>query len=117
MIDNLEQVEWLVTKMRQHLPLAATMTPQLARIVHDEEPDTASSAQCLVTGVDYSGDPGGIMCRLDCKTSNNSAFVVSITHLMFDRRQPAAREIAAYQKHRTKRIRRAASIGDAWGFA
>jgi hypothetical protein len=36
---------------------------------------------------------------------------------MFDRRQPAAREIAAYQKHRTKRIRRAASIGDAWSFA
>jgi hypothetical protein len=31
---------------------------------------------------------------------------VSITHLTFDRRLPVAREIAAYQKHRIKRIRR-----------
>jgi hypothetical protein len=33
-------------------------------------------------------------------------FLVSITHLAFDRRLPVAREIAAYQKHRVKRIRR-----------
>jgi hypothetical protein len=31
---------------------------------------------------------------------------VSITQLAFDRRLPVAREIAAYQKHRIKRIRR-----------
>ena len=33
-------------------------------------------------------------------------FFVSITHLTFDRRLPLAREIAAYQKHRIKRLRR-----------
>ena len=32
--------------------------------------------------------------------------VVSITYLTFDRRLPLAREIAAYQKHRVKRLRR-----------
>ena len=39
-------------------------------------------------------------------------FLVSITHLAFDRRLPVAREIAAYQKHRIKRIRRE-NAGDA----
>jgi hypothetical protein len=32
--------------------------------------------------------------------------VVSITHLDFNAKLPLAREIAAYQKHRTKRLRR-----------
>jgi hypothetical protein len=31
---------------------------------------------------------------------------VSITHLALDRKLPVAREIAAYQRHRIKRIRR-----------
>ena len=31
---------------------------------------------------------------------------MSITNLIFDRRLPLAREIAAYQKHRIKRLRR-----------
>src|ERR1700730_14870729 len=33
-------------------------------------------------------------------------FLVSITHLAFDRRLPVARKIAAYQKHRIKHLRR-----------
>ena len=37
---------------------------------------------------------------------SEKVFFVSITHLTFDRRLPLAREIAAYQKHRIKRIRR-----------
>ena len=32
-------------------------------------------------------------------------FLVSITHLAFDRRLPVARKIAAYQKHRINRLR------------
>ena len=38
-----------------------------------------------------------------------SPWPASITHLTFDRRLPLAREIAAYQKHRVKRIRRSSS--------
>jgi hypothetical protein len=35
----------------------------------------------------------------------DEVFLVSITQLGFDRRLSVAREIAAYQKHRIKRIR------------
>ena len=39
---------------------------------------------------------------------------MSITHLTFDRRLPLAREIAAYQKHRVKRIRRSGPDAALW---
>ena len=56
------------------------------------------------------GDEGGIVCRLDFgQDDGEKVFFVSITHLTFDRRLPLAREIAAYQKHRVKRIRRSSS--------
>jgi hypothetical protein len=32
--------------------------------------------------------------------------IVSLTHLLFDRRGSLAREIAKYQEHRVKRLRR-----------
>ena len=55
----------------------------------------------------YVGDEGGIVCRLDFgHEDTEKVFFASITHLTFDRRMPLAREIAAYQKHRIKRIRR-----------
>ena len=41
-------------------------------------------------------------------------FFVSITHLTFDRRLPLAREIAAYQKHRVKRMRRSSPEAALW---
>jgi hypothetical protein len=117
MIDDLEKVDRLIAKLRQNLPLVATMSPELAAVVREESPDIGSSVQCRVARVDYSGDPGGIMCALDCKSPNGAAYVVSITHLSFDRRQPAAREIAAYQKHRLKRIRREMLLEDCPDYA
>jgi hypothetical protein len=55
----------------------------------------------------YLGDEGGILCHLAFDADiGPRAFIVSITHLLFDRRNPLAREIASYQKHRFKRLRR-----------
>jgi hypothetical protein len=106
MIDNREQAERLVTKLRESLPLPALLTPQLTALVRKEKPGMRVAPTCPITRVDYAGDEGGIMCRLEIGSEDESAvFYVSITHLAFDRRLPLAREIAAYQKHRIKRIR------------
>jgi hypothetical protein len=106
MIDNPEKAERLVTKLRESLPLAALLTPQLSALVRTEKPSMSVPSVCPITRVDYAGDEGGIMCRLEIGSGDGSAvFYVSITHLAFDRRLPLAREIAAYQKHRVKRIR------------
>jgi hypothetical protein len=62
---------------------------------------------CKVIDVFYTGDEGGVTCHVIFdEEEKQQVFLVSITYLVFDRRLPIAREIAAYQKHRIKRIRR-----------
>ena len=108
MIDHPDQVDRLLDRMRAALPLPARMTPRLLATVRDQDPATPLAAACSVTQVDYAGDEGGLVCHLehDGSEENSKLIVTSITHLEFDPRLPFAREIAAYQKHRTKRLRR-----------
>lgn len=107
MIDNPEQVERLLGKLTSSLPLAAITAPGLAALIRKEAPDAHVPRRCNITWVGYTGDEGGILCKLDIgHRVNPKGFFVSITHLVFDARSPFAREIAAYQKHRTKRLRR-----------
>lgn len=106
-IDNPDQVERLLAKLTASLPLAATAEPALAAMIRAESPGTDPPRRCNITGVSYSGDEGGIICKLDFGQEEGAkVFFVSITHLMFDRKAPLAREIAAYQKHRVKRLGR-----------
>jgi len=118
MIDNPQQVERLVPKLRETLPLVAALTPPLEAVVREQSPEIDPPKRCPVTRIDYAGDAGGIMCQLAFGNGESEhVFFVSITHLTFDRRQPFAREIAAYQKHRVKRMRRLSSLdldSDVW---
>jgi hypothetical protein len=104
-IDNLDQTGRLLCKLEEALPLAARATPALAASIRWQSGGIEVSRFCRVTRVHYLGDEGGIMCRLafDADTGPGT-FIVSITHLLFDRRHPLAREIAGYQKHRVKRL-------------
>ena len=108
MIDNPDQVERLLAELRAALPLPARMTPRLLATVRDQDPGTPLAAVCRIARVDYAGDEGGIVCHLerDGGDEKGKLIVTSITHLEFDPRLPLAREIAAYQKHRIKRLRR-----------
>jgi hypothetical protein len=104
-IDSHDQVERLLRKLTEVLPLSAT--PALMATLRERASAAKITSDCKVTKVMYAGDEGGIVCHLTFgEEEKNEVFVVSITHLAFDRRLPAAREIAAYQKHRIKRIRR-----------
>ena len=106
-IDNPHQVEHLLDKMRASLPLTAAVTPALAAIIRERSSATQSPRECRVVSVDYAGDEGGIVCKLElCPADTREVLIVSLTHLLFDRRGPLAREIAGYQKHRVKRLRR-----------
>lgn len=108
MIDDPDQVERLLDRMRVALPLPARMAPRLLATLRDQDPGTPLAAACRITRVDYAGDEGGIVCHLerDGGDEEGKLIVTSITRLEFDPRLPCAREIAAYQKHRTKRLRR-----------
>ncbi len=73
-----------------------------------EQSSTANiTLDCKVTKVIYAGDEGGVICHLAFdEEDKEEVFLVSITHLAFDRRLPVARKIAAYQKHCIKHLRR-----------
>ena len=105
MIDNPEQVQRLLTRLRAALPMPARMTPELAATLRTPESAMEIPAACSITALHYAGDEGGIVCGLDAATATGNAVYASITHLRFDPRLPAPRDIAAYQKHRAKRLR------------
>lgn len=109
MIDELRQVNRLLVKLEENLPIIASLTPQAAAILKDQASGADFSQRCQVTAVHYLGDEGGIVCRVDQGEAGKPSVVTSITHLTFDRKQPCAREIAAYQKHRIARLRRTAT--------
>lgn len=87
------------------LPVPARVTPELQMILREQRGVTIPTS-CRVTWISYAGDEGGVVCRLDTGADAGEAVFTSITHLRFDPRLALARDIAAYQRHRAKRLRR-----------
>lgn len=106
MIDNPDQAERLLARLQAALPLPARVTPELATTLQAKNTERDIPSTCSITWISYAGDEGGIVCRLDVTRELETAAFASITHLRFDARLPLARDIAAYQKHRVKRLRR-----------
>ena len=106
MIDNAEKTEQLLAKLQAALPLRARTTPELVATIQAQHPATKIVGDCCINAISYSGDEGGIMCRFHLGSPSGNAVFTSITHLRFEPRQPLSRDIAVYQKHRIKRLRR-----------
>ena len=111
MIDDPEATERLLACLKAALPIPARLTPELQASLRERDAGAANAgaaipATCQVTWVTYMGDEGGIVCKLDLGPDVEKEAFTSITHLRFDPRLPLAREIAAYQKHRVKRLKR-----------
>jgi hypothetical protein len=87
MIDNPELMQRLLTKLQAALPISARVMPEVAAALQAENP--------------ISEIP-----RLDFARESEKEVFASITHLRFDPGLPLAREIAAYQKRRVKRLHR-----------
>jgi hypothetical protein len=106
-IDDQDQAVRLLRKLTEVLPLSALAAPALLAHLRGRSSAAKITLDCVVTKVFYLGDEGGITCHVTFdEEEKEEVFLVSITQLAFDRRLPVAREIAAYQKHRIKRIRR-----------
>ncbi len=106
MIDDIEKSGTLVERMRAALPLRAFTATGLRKSLQQGSKQRFPP-ECSVTEVRYLGDEGGIACILDFGIDDTKeVHLVSITHLQFDRRNPLAREIEAYCKHRIKRLKK-----------
>jgi hypothetical protein len=97
-------------KLEGSLPLTVTMRAQAVASLKRHSLGAGAPRQYQVTAVDFLGHQDGIVCRLiDTTGEVRGEFLASITHLEFDQRQPIARDIITYQRHRMERLRRAAS--------
>lgn len=113
MIDNQDQAERLLSRLTEVMPLSALASPPLIANLRGRSSIAKITPECKVAKAFYTGDEGGVVCQVIFdEDETEQVFLVSITHLAFDCRLPVAREIAAYQKHRIKRICRQ-NAGDA----
>ena len=106
MIDHAEATERLLAQLKAALPIPAHLAPELQASLRGQNAGTAIPANCQVTWVTYMGDEGGIVCKLDLGQDVEQEAFTSITHLRFDARLPLSRDVAAYQTHRVKRVKR-----------
>jgi hypothetical protein len=106
MIDNPITTMGLLDKLTAALPFPARLTPELHASLRGQNLGGIVPTNCQVVLLHYMGDDGGILCKLDLGPHVKNAAFVSITHLRFATDLPLAREITAYQKHRTKYLRR-----------
>ncbi len=107
MIDDPQTIELLMGRIRAALPMRAHVSRNVLRALRQEAPEAALSHQGIVTEVRYAGDEGGILCTLDFDDpTSKKVYIVSITHVTFERRNPLWRDIERYKKRRIKRLRR-----------
>jgi hypothetical protein len=108
MIDNPQLTAELLAKLEAALPLPAIVTSYLAGALRKQWPQGPVPRECRVVWLTNMGDEGGIMCKLSMEGGDETemVFFTSITHLAFDPRCALARDIAAYQKRRIRKLRR-----------
>ena len=104
MIDDRTQVTALMQKMKAHLPIPAQATNAIVRSLRANAVNIASKRRMQIEKVMYLGDEGGIGCVLKIPGQEDTAVVVSLTHLRLPSTHPLAPDVRAYQIARTKKL-------------
>jgi len=106
MIDDPEKTDRLVAELKASLPVETRLSQILMRAIEKQTPDLTVPDSCNVVSIFYTGEEGGIVCGLDIGgPDTKTPYIVSITHLIFEPRMPMFRKIAAYQRHRIKKLK------------
>jgi hypothetical protein len=105
MLDKPEKTAELVATLTAAVPFEVTLIPDVIALLARQQRPVAVNGTETVHEVSYAGDEGGILCHLQPKDADN-VVVVSLTHVRLARALPFAAAVSAYQKHRTKKLRR-----------
>jgi hypothetical protein len=108
-VDNSREATALTKKLEASLPIKVKAAKELLKMLKTRGDIINPEKEFEVDRVSYSGDEGGIMCRLVSKNDNpenedKAQYVVSITHLEIDPDHPHAEEIATYQRGRNRKL-------------
>ncbi len=105
MIDNPKQVEVLMRKLKERLPLLIKTTQALIKQLSFNNINITPDTYIEVIDVIYTGDEGGICCALKIKDQDENAVITSLTHLNFPP-SPVSLEVRDYQTKRIKKLAR-----------
>lgn len=105
MLDDPAKTQRLLEILRAHLPFEVRLTATLVRELRSRSLTVAMGDRHLVRDISYAGDDGGIVCHLD-SGGRGEVLIVSLTHLFVPALVPVSAEVAAYQKHRIKKLKK-----------
>jgi len=104
-LDHPEKTARLLAALKAATPFDVELTPALIDYLRAEKIGAADWVRQTVSDLSYAGDEGGIMCHI-VPPDEQSALVVSLTHVHVSRSMPLARAVAEYQKHRVKKLKK-----------
>lgn len=104
MIDDPATVDKLMKQMQVHLPIPASPTSQLARMLRQQGLKLRAGRAVFIQRVFYLGDEGGISCDITPAGDTKTPLVVSLTHLRIAPGHPLYRDIRQYQRERVERM-------------
>ena len=105
MLDDPAQTERLLAALKATLPFEAQISPEALQQLRGRDGGSVWTAHQTVRAVSYLGDMGGIACHLQPPEAQEVA-VISLTHIRVPPSLPVAAQVARYQKHRLKKLRR-----------
>ena len=107
MIDNITEVNTLIGKIKENLPVSANPAKSFIHLMRNQGVKLKAKSEVLIKKVMYLGDEGGIACEvvLPGKQDNN-VLITSLTHLRVKTNHPLAKDIRTYQINRTNKLAR-----------
>ena len=105
MIDKPEKTSQLLARLMAALPFEVDLTSELLATLKKSPSCDALERRQTVSNLSYMGDEGGIMCHIHPPNDGNP-IVTSITHIRVPAYLPFAPDVADYQKHRVKKLRK-----------
>jgi len=102
-MDDAQQVEALLEKMKVQLPIPAEVRGSTAKHLRSQGISIPHHRQVSISSVLNSGDEGGILCAVSPQDSVQ-VVLISLTQLKIPCRHPLEKEIRAYQKARLKNL-------------
>ena len=105
MLDNPEKTVRLLAALKAATPFEVELAPPVVKQLRADKVPAADQPRQVVSDVSYLGDEGGIMCHI-ASPENESAIIISLTHVRVARSVPVAESVLDYQKHRVKKLKK-----------
>lgn len=106
MLDHPVKTTWLLAALKAAAPFEVKLKERLIKYLRHHGDVLADRTHHVVSDLSYAGDEGGIVCHMLPFQEGGGALVVSLTQVHVPRPFPFAVAVAAYQKHRVKKLKK-----------